>query len=229
MKLNFLGVGSAFTPLLGNTAACFWRQDTLYVIDCGGLAFAKLAGMEGLAKAKRVVVLLTHCHADHIGGLGTLISFCKHVLHVPVKVVHPRDTAVNVLTLMGIAPTDYDAAMGEAYVDAHLVCTFVPVRHSDKTPCYGIKIKDGQTTIFYSGDAEAVPESILEAFLAGEIARVYQDTAFGEAPQAGHGHYAAFCRLIPLSDRARFYPIHWNVDAKAQLEKDGFGIVDRLP
>lgn len=35
--LNFVGVGSAFNTVLGNTSACWMRKDNrLMLIDCGG-------------------------------------------------------------------------------------------------------------------------------------------------------------------------------------------------
>ena len=42
MDLNFLGCGSAFNPLYGNTSAYFTNKDQLYVIDGGESVFLKL-------------------------------------------------------------------------------------------------------------------------------------------------------------------------------------------
>lgn len=42
MKLNFLGCGSAFNPLDGNTSAYFTIGRKLYIVDVGESVFLKL-------------------------------------------------------------------------------------------------------------------------------------------------------------------------------------------
>ena len=40
--ITFLGSGSAFNPLLGNTSAYFVRNNQLFLIDAGETVFRKL-------------------------------------------------------------------------------------------------------------------------------------------------------------------------------------------
>ena len=77
MDLQFLGIGAAFNPAFGNTSACFQKDGTLYLLDCGSTVFGALLERKAMQGAKRIVVLITHLHADHVGSLGTLISYCN--------------------------------------------------------------------------------------------------------------------------------------------------------
>ena len=66
MDLNFLGCGSAFNPLYGNTSAYFTNKDQLYVIDGGESVFLKLYQKELLKKYAGITIMVTHMHADHV-------------------------------------------------------------------------------------------------------------------------------------------------------------------
>lgn len=80
MDLNFLGCGSAFNPLYGNTSAYFTNKDQLYVIDGGESVFLKLYQKELLKKYAGITIMVTHMHADHVGSLPSIISYCYYVL-----------------------------------------------------------------------------------------------------------------------------------------------------
>ena len=107
MKLNFLGKGSAFYPLYGNTGAYMRFEDELYLLDCGETAFDTLYRKEDLDRISHIYVILTHLHADHVGSLGTLISYYYCLHGIQVYVIHPEPTVVQLLTLEGITPEGY--------------------------------------------------------------------------------------------------------------------------
>ena len=44
--ITFLGSGSAFNPLLGNTSAYFVRNNKFFLIDAGETVFTKLNEMK---------------------------------------------------------------------------------------------------------------------------------------------------------------------------------------
>ena len=75
MELNFTGKGSAFYPPFKNTGAYMLSGKALYLIDCGETMFDVLYHKLDLASIEDVYVILTHMHADHVGSLGTLISY----------------------------------------------------------------------------------------------------------------------------------------------------------
>ena len=74
-KLNFLGIGSAFNPVLDNTGAFFTDNGDFYLIDCGESTFKKIWNMEEMIQSRNIFILITHLHCDHVGSLGSLISY----------------------------------------------------------------------------------------------------------------------------------------------------------
>ena len=224
--LTFLGIGSAFCPELGNTSAYFWKKDTLYLLDCGSLVYAALEQRGILARAGRIIVLLTHTHADHVGSLGTLISYCKHVRPLSVDIVHPENGIEQLLRLNGITSEQYRLFTGMTYEDENIRVRFFPVPHTKSINAYGMLLTDGQETVYYSGDAGDVPPEVWEAFLARGVTRVYQDVSLTGKRGGGHGEYAWVAENCPPVLRPYFYPIHLDQACRAQAMTDGFGVIN---
>ena len=103
MELNFTGKGSAFYPPFKNTGAYMLSGKALYLIDCGETMFDVLYHKLDLASIEDVYVILTHMHADHVGSLGTLISYFYCLFNKAIHVVYPQETIKQLLTLEGIA------------------------------------------------------------------------------------------------------------------------------
>lgn len=224
ITLHFLGLGGAFLPELGNTAACFQKGQTLYLLDCGSTVFGELIRRDLLGRAQQIVVLLSHTHADHVGSLGTLISWCHHIKQIPVKVVHPSASVQALLRLNGILDDRYQMIAAPLYEDENIRAQFLPVPHTKAIPAFGMLLNDAQETIYYSGDAGALPDDVWKRFLSGEIARVYQDASLTDSHySAAHGSYCDFLLACPQALRSRFFPIHLNKDYRATILADGFG------
>ena len=102
MKLHFFGCGSAFNPAMGNTSAWFEMDGCLFLVDCGETVYELLMKRSDLREYRQIYVLLTHLHADHVGSLGSLISYNYCILGRKICVIHPRATVVELLRLMGI-------------------------------------------------------------------------------------------------------------------------------
>jgi ribonuclease BN (tRNA processing enzyme) len=168
MELTFVGTGSAFNPVLENSNAFFTLGDRLYIIDCGETAFGKYWDLPALRNASEITVVITHLHCDHVGSLGSLVSYCYLVLKKRIRIVHPLDTIVKLLDLMGIKRECYEYLERLPDVPGEPV-SFEPVQvdHVDNMVCYGYVISAGEDAVYYSGDATAVPPRVLEAFRAG--------------------------------------------------------------
>ena len=162
MNLRFLGKGAAFYPAFGNTNAFFEKDGDLFFLDFGESAFEKAVRLLDLASYRHVYVLITHLHADHVGSLASLISYTACVLHMKVTVVHPVDTIVQLLTLEGISKDFYTYAdrLPEA---CPVQARPVEVRHARDMKCFGYELDDGEETIYFSGDAADVPQSVTSA------------------------------------------------------------------
>ena len=108
MKLHFFGCGSAFNPAMGNTSAWFEMDGCLFLVDCGETVYELLMKRSNLREYRQIYVLLTHLHADHVGSLGSLISYNYCILGRKICVIHPRATVVELLRLMGIKDEFYN-------------------------------------------------------------------------------------------------------------------------
>ena len=95
MKLHFFGCGSAFNPAMGNTSAWFEMDGCLFLVDCGETVYELLMKRSNLREYRQIYVLLTHLHADHVGSLGSLISYNYCILGRKICVIHPRATVVS--------------------------------------------------------------------------------------------------------------------------------------
>ena len=82
--LNFIGIGSAFNTQFGNTSAFIKKEDSLLLIDSGGTVFHRLQELNILEELKKIYIVITHTHPDHVGSLGDVIFYSYYILgHKP--------------------------------------------------------------------------------------------------------------------------------------------------
>lgn len=222
MKLNFLGCGSAFNPLDGNTSAYFTIGRKLYIVDVGESVFLKLYEKDLLRQYDEILILITHLHADHVGSLPSLISYVYYVLGKTVMVMHPDPGLWQLLDLMGIDRTAYHRLECHALEDGKLNINAVPVRHADDMRCYGYVIECDGESIYYSGDSYEIPESILQKFRNREINRIYQDTAEFSSGHRSHCPLEELERDIPEDLKKYVYCMHFTTDFTEKLKTMGF-------
>lgn len=226
MKLNFLGKGSAFYPVYGNTGAYILRGNELYLIDCGETIFDRLYRKVDLDGIKQVYVILTHLHADHVGSLGTIISYfyCLHGMRI--HIIHPEDTVVKLLTLEGIDRERYIYTKTLPKNNAGLTAEAVEVVHAEDMKCYGYILSDQEECIYYSGDAALLPKRILEDFGEGRISRIYQDTSTHSSPHPSHCFYGCLEQWIPDEKRCQVFCMHLDSSCEELLKGKGFQVVE---
>ena len=99
---------------------------------------------------------------------------------------------------------------------------FYPVAHTASIPAWGFTLTLAGETLYYSGDGENPPEAVWQAFLKGEIARLYQDC--GRKPHKGHGSFEELLAKTPVEKRGQVYPMHLDCDYRAEIIAAGFGI-----
>lgn len=226
MKLNFLGKGAAFYPAYGNTGAYILNQKDLYLLDCGESAFHILHKKGIMDEVEQVYVLITHLHADHVGSLGSLISYFYCVRKKPVFIIHPEKTIVELLKLEGISETGYhymERLPGNA---AGIRAEPVEVCHVPDMKCYGYLLTDHEGCIYYSGDASEIPADVLEAFKLGRISRIYQDTSTHNEEHPTHCYYKVLEQLIPAGLRDRVFCMHLDGPFEPLLMDCGFRVIE---
>lgn len=227
IELNFLGRGSAFFPVLGNTSAYLEKDGTLLFLDCGESVFGMLYDRGILNRVQEVYVLITHLHADHVGSLGSLISYFYCQRNIKVQVIHPQQTIIDLLMLEGIDPQGYTYLADLPENRLSVQATAVRVAHVDNMRCYGYILGDKEDTLFYSGDSAEVAEEIKRMFFDGKIKRIFHDTSTHDRPHPTHCYYGELEKVFPEKVRDRIYCMHLDCDCEAMLMAKGFRIAGR--
>ncbi|WNO29901.1 metal-dependent hydrolase [Bacillus phage SDFMU_Pbc] len=232
--LQFIGCGSAFNTELGNNGAFIKAQGVLLLIDCGSSTFGRLKQSRMLEDVRRIEVLVTHTHPDHIGSLGDLIFYSYYMLGVNVNVyASPFIGLPSVLERMGVDSNKYtmntlfeydDYASQDSRFDISF--RIVEVKHVPDLLCYGYLIKYKGKTIYFSGDSCEIPEYILEMLDKGEIDLFYQDTCAAEYEGNVHMSLAKLSRDVHPRNRDKVWCMHLDEGLTEELVTDlGFNTV----
>ncbi len=223
--MKFLGRGSAFNPLQGNTSAYFVKNETLFLMDAGESVFSRIYGT-GLLKAyERINIIITHLHADHVGSLPSIISYCYYVLGKKVSVIYPEKALWSLLRLMGIDPKTYNQIRAKEITVGSVSFEAVPVKHADDMNCFGYIIETEYEKIFYSGDSYEIPQDIVNRFTRREIDRIYQDTTEFPSEHLSHCPLEELEKVIPAGLRHNVYCMHFSNDFTAKILEKGFQCV----
>ena len=205
MRMKFLGIGAAYNPSWGSNSAFFMAGKQLYLMDCGESVFGCMADRPELAECEAVNILITHLHSDHIGSLGSFISYCRHVLGKPVLVASPDHALAVILKLTGIEEEEYEfrTEFAEAFPGGIRVKP-LEVVHALHMRCFGYYLSDGHKT--------------------GEVAHVYQEATFKEKQHPSHCSLKKLCESVPEELRARVTCMHFGEDFQAEARKCGFDV-----
>ena len=234
MELLFLGRGSAFNPEEGTNSAYFIENRVLFLIDSGETTFERLIKNNLLNNIDQVYIMITHTHSDHIGSMGTLISYLYHKKNIITKIIIPKqkrkryyDYIEMILKLTGC--TDKYIFINEEELDnkykSFTTIRFKETTHSENLECYGILFNTDKGFIYYSGDTNElnnVKELIDNNCL---IDRLYLDTTTSE--NDSHLNINYINKEIPSNIKNKVYCMH--IDSKESIEnikKLGFKVVD---
>jgi ribonuclease BN (tRNA processing enzyme) len=171
--LQVVGCGDAFGAG-GRLQTCFLIDaPTRVLIDCGATA---LIGMKryGIDPASIDMVVLTHLHGDHFGGLPFLLreTQVSALRKRPLVIVGPPGHEERILASTELLfPASRKAVWSfdlsfipyEAHVPFSVkgvTVTAVPVVHSKATHPHGVRVECGGKVIAYSGDTEWIDELV---------------------------------------------------------------------
>ena len=87
LSLFFIGTGNAFTKTSFQTNVLLVKGKTHLLIDCGTLCSYAIENLYNGKIADIQNVLLTHPHADHIGGVEELALAGKYITKRPLNLV----------------------------------------------------------------------------------------------------------------------------------------------
>ncbi len=220
MDLKFLGCGSGYNPGMGNTNAWFVEGGTFYLIDCGFTAFPRLVQLEEFVSSRKIVIFITHLHADHCGSLPMAVSWLFHKQGVKPLVVFPDHSICELFELSGISPNEYFL---RSSLDGPLVfAQSIAVRHTKLLNCYGYLLQVGEHKIYYSGDAALIPDKVLREFKDGMIHTIYQDTTTVAHQSDSHGSLDYLDQNIAPEQRSRVVCMHYGSNFTAEIEARGY-------
>lgn len=166
-KLKPLGFGSAFNSQeYGNNSWYFIEDKEVFMIDCGSTIFNTFRA-KGLDEYKKINIIITHMHTDHVGSLGTLIEWMYYVKGVRVNVLTTNELETDILNYLEIVGIEY--RMFNVYVTSddkdyitknNIEVVFQETKHVPQLRSYSITIiRDRTEMIVYSGDTTGKFES----------------------------------------------------------------------
>lgn len=86
LSLFFIGTGAAFAKTLNQNNLLIVKGDDHLLIDCGSKCTQALHNV-GVSVAQLKNFLITHSHADHVGGLEEVQLFGRYVSHARPKMI----------------------------------------------------------------------------------------------------------------------------------------------
>lgn len=239
--LNFVGIGSAFNTKLGNNNAFIKKEDELFLIDCGSTNFSRLVQFGLLKDVKKITVLQTHLHADHVGSLGDLVGYAFHVIEpkqeVKVTLLTPTTLTADVKAILekeGVPESQYvSIEIEDEYTHRDLlgITSIKPivVQHVPHLKCFAYLMQIDGKTVYYSGDCNMVPEEILVEMLGGKIDVFYQDTSKVDVDGNVHLSLRKLTELIPHELRHKVFCMHLDESFSREEAVDlGFQVVEHV-
>lgn len=235
MELKFLGRGSAFNVKEGNTAAYFIDDDQLFLIDCGEDVFAKLKQKSLLGRVRAVNLMITHTHSDHIGSLGSLVTYLYLVLHRPLKIILPDNdeyvkTIEQILQGFGCTEEMYDLVQDTQYDEKFKSFSgvrYVKTWHCAELMSFGLIFTTKDGLVYYSGDTKEIKNLHYLLSEGVQIARAYIDVTSVRNSNGAHLFVGNLAMAVPEDLRKRIYCMHFNDETCIEMALNyGFSVVE---
>ncbi|MBP3964319.1 MBL fold metallo-hydrolase [Paenibacillus lignilyticus] len=228
LDIQMLGTGSAFAKTYFNTNALFYTDRHTLLLDCGTTA---LLSMHQLGKSVNEIdaVLISHIHADHIGGLEEFAFQMKFVYNRKPKLfIH--ESLVNSLwesSLKGGLLQDECAALEDYFevlplqtgVSTELLPGFVvQAIHTEHIPnklSYSFLINEN---FFYSADMRFNPD-LLEQLVQQGVQTIFHDCQL-KPPGVVHASLQEL-QSLPAYIQERIWLMHYDDSKPKDLDKEG--------
>lgn len=245
MKIQFIGVGSAFTTpdYYQSNMLITARSGKKLLLDCGGDARFALAecGIYGYNVGELIdAVYISHLHTDHIGGLEwlafntffnpkskkptlfseekTMQELWEYSLKGGLGRIEGRVTQLK----------DYfdcypQAETGTFYWES-IAATLVKMPHvmtgSNNHYSYGLLLTEpGEASVFISTDTQFQPALIAEIAPRADV--IFHDCETTPFNTPVHAHYQELCTL-PSALKQKIWLYHYQPQPTYQPQQDGF-------
>ena len=168
VSVRFLGSGDAFGSG-GRFQTCIHVRfgATHFLIDCGASSLIAMKHL-GVDPSLFDIILLTHLHGDHFGGLPFFILDSQYVSRreKPLVVAGPPGLETRINEAMEVLYPGTSQAQREFALEfveltggvsatvGPLVVTPYEVMHPSGAPSYALRVECGDKIVAYSGDTE---------------------------------------------------------------------------
>jgi len=234
MDIEWIGTGAGLNVALGNTAFLVkgglsdGKRRTL-LVDCGFTVPPELLRSGQLEEVTDIV--LTHNHADHIGGLESL-GFMNYFVYMKRPNLYVGSDAFaralwdyslkgGMQKLQDNENRPFDGTL-DTFFNVHTgrhvtipgmpIATLFPTQHVQGMEAYGVSFANG---VWYSGDSIELPDKNADV--------IFQDCQFYETKTDVHISYDKLKRELPPDVRAKVHLVHlgggWD---KKDPKADGF-------
>ena len=222
VELQFLGAGDAFGSG-GRFQTCILLRGAgdMLLIDCGASSLIAMK-RAGINPSEIGVVLLTHLHGDHFGGVPFLIldgQFSRR--DRPLIIAGPPGVRARVEAAMDVLfPGSSRVAQRFALEFVELtaqtpqpvgpaVVTAFEVQHASGAPPYALRVEYGGKVVAYSGDTEWT-ETLIDAARGADV--FICEAYYFEKTIRYHLDYATLRRQWPRLECARVILTHMSQD-----------------
>ncbi len=249
MKITFLGVGSAFSRKHGNSNLLIEHEAIKLLLDCSRLGLLSL-NEYGLSLREITHILITHLHADHIGGLEEVALISKFVHRRKVTLLTTETLLKRLwehsmsggLEYIEQNPGDStpqtleDFFLPESLTLPHwqfiapncpLRVRLHPTQHVQGMESYGVELEEypagGAKRIFVSGDTKFRAPIIHQAVQS--CALVFHDCQlFNSGKTNDLGVHASYSQLLTLPPEIRkhLWLYHYGDTPLPDARADGF-------
>lgn len=235
VTFKWLGTGSGLNFDLGNTSVLVQNGvSRRLLIDCGYTVPKRLYEADLIGDISDI--LITHLHADHIGGLETMGFYHYFALqrrekdrirlHLPSEeLAHQLWHNALSAGMAGITDTNggrveatletyFDVRVGDhVAVEGLPEVSFETAPHIPGAPNFSLRFSNG---VYYSGDSTAMPPHDPDV--------IFQDCQFGPAdPSEVHMSYEQLRDELPDSVRKKVHLVHLsNAKDQPNPKEDGF-------
>lgn len=222
--LTFIGTGGAFATDLHNCSAYYKEKGNLILIDCGESIFEQILKLNLLDDIKKIDIIITHFHSDHVGSLGTLLFYCDKIGIKNVNVIYPNQNKLNLLIkLFGVERCNFKTLNPCDCKDFYI--KEYPQEHYSME-AFGYLIKTNGKIIYYSGDTKSVPKEVLNLLLEDKIDYFYQDLR--KDLNDYHICIEEISNMIPKKYFKKINCMHFNSEEEiSEIESKGFSIVKK--
>ena len=223
--LKFIGIGGAYALGLGGNCAFLKEDQTLLILDCCEDATIKLKNCGAFDGIKKFVIAITHTHADHVAGLGTLLWYSNFILGIKPQIISNSPSfelhLKELLSHLGVQEKFFEFISPNKTTVCGCKIEMMPTSHTAILECFGIMLTDKSGKYYYSGDTKDF-EFIKKLSTNPSIKKIYCEASWDTYD--AHIKY----EYLKTLNRYKLVLMHFE-DEKlyALAKKDGFNVATK--